>query len=118
MVLKNADIDLLIKMENIIGINEKYLFGKNNDKKCTINWYDGTQTKVTREDFSDFIALIERALRDKKTASDRSNKYNKRNKEYHRLMGNMCDAKKRGNMEKYDYWKQQLEEYKNSKECD
>jgi hypothetical protein len=59
--------------------------------------------------------LIERALQDKQKASDRANKFNKTNKEYHRLMGNMCDAKKRGNIEKYNYWKQQLEEYKKNK---
>ena len=44
MVLKNEDINLLIKMENLIGMNEKRLFGKNKDKKCTVNWYDNTTT--------------------------------------------------------------------------
>jgi len=115
MVLKNEDINLLIKMENLIGMNEKKLFGKNNNKKCTVNWHDGTQTIIDRGDFSDFLALIERALQDKQKASDKANEFNKANKEYHRLMGNMCDAKKRGNIEKYNYWKQQLEEYKKNK---
>lgn len=65
MVLKNEDISLLIKMENLIGVNEKRLFGRNKDKKCTINWSDGTQTIITIEDFADFMALIERAIKDK-----------------------------------------------------
>jgi len=115
MVLKNEDINLLIKMENLIGMNEKRLFGKNKDKKCTVNWYDGTTTTVDFDDFTSFMNLVERALQDKQKASDKANKFNKANKEYHRLMGNMCDAKKRGNIEKYNYWKQQLEEYKKNK---
>lgn len=69
MILKNKDINLLIKMENLIGINEKRLFGRNKDKKCIVNWYDGTQTIITIEDFADFMELIERALQDKKNAS-------------------------------------------------
>jgi len=115
MVLKNEDINLLIKMENLIGMNEKRLFGKNNNKQCTVNWYDGTTTIIDKDDFLDFMALIERALQDKQKASDRANKFNKANKEYHRITCNMAGAKRRGNMERYEYWKQQLIEYKQKK---
>ena len=31
-MLKNEDINLLIKMENLIGINEKKIFGRNKNK--------------------------------------------------------------------------------------
>ena len=84
MILKNKDINLLIKMENLIGINEKRLFGRNKDKKCIVNWYDGTRTIVTREDFADFMALIERAIQDKKDASKKVAQYHKDNAEKHR----------------------------------
>lgn len=67
MILKNEDINLLIKMENLIGINEKKIFGRNKNKECMVDWYDGTQTIITIEDFADFMELIERALQDKKT---------------------------------------------------
>lgn len=84
MVLKNEDINLLIKMENLIGMNEKKLFGRNKDKKYIINWYDGTQTIITREDFADFMALIERAIQDKKVVSKKVAQYHKDNAEKHR----------------------------------
>lgn len=116
MVLKNEDINLLIKMENLIGMNEKRLFGKNKDKKCTVNWYDSTTTTIDFNDFVSFINLVERALQDKQKANDRANKFNKANKEYHRITCNMADAKRRGNTERYEYWKQQLVEYKQKKQ--
>lgn len=84
MMLKNKDINLLIKMENLIGINEKKIFGRNKNKECIVDWYDGTQTIVTREDFADFMALIERAIQDKKDASKKVAQYHKDNAERHR----------------------------------
>jgi hypothetical protein len=84
MVLKNEDINLLIKMENLIGMNEKRLFGKNKDKKCTVNWYDNATTTIDFDDFISFMDLIERALQDKQKASDKVAQYHKDNAEKHR----------------------------------
>lgn len=84
MMLKNEDINLLIKMENLIGINEKKIFGRNKNKECIVDWYDGTQTIITIEDFADFMALIERAMKDKQAASDKVAQYHKDNAEKHR----------------------------------
>ena len=84
MVLKNEDINILIKMENLIGMNEKQLFGEDKSKECVVNWYDNTQTTITAEDFADFMALIERAVKDKQTASDKVAQYHKNNAEKHR----------------------------------
>lgn len=95
MILKNDDIDLLIKMENLIGMNEKKLFGKNKDKKCKVKWYDDTKTTIDFDDFISFMNLIERALQDKQKASDRSNKYNKANREYHNITVNMAHYRKK-----------------------
>ena len=47
---KNEEISLLIKMENLIGTNEKLLFGKNKDKIYMVD-----TTKISYEDFTDFI---------------------------------------------------------------
>lgn len=84
MVLKNEDINLLIKMENLIGMNEKRLFGKNKDKKCIVNWYDNTTTTINFDDFISFMNLIERAMKDKQKASDKVAQYHKDNAEKHR----------------------------------
>lgn len=110
MFIKNEDIHLLIKMENLIGMNEKTIFGKKKDKSV---WIDGME--ITFDDFISYINLIDRILNNKKKLSDKANQFNKANKEYHRITCNMADAKRRGNMERYEYWKQQLVEYKQRK---
>ena len=76
-MLKNSEIDLLVKMENLIGNNEKLLFsddGKGNNEASGIAY----------SDFLDFINLIEKEMQVKKVASQKSNAYNKKNPEKHR----------------------------------
>lgn len=115
MIVKNKDIELLIKMENLIGVNEKKLFGKNGDKECIVKWYDNTETIITKDDFLDFMALIERVLQNKRKASEKSNKYNKEHKDYHRIMANLCGARKSGNKENIEKYSKMLEDFKKSK---
>lgn len=115
MVLKNEDINLLIKMENLIGMNEKLLFGEDNDKECIVKWYDDTETIITKDDFLDFMCLIERVIKEKKIASDRTNNYNKKHKEYHRLTSNLYNARKSGNVEKIKKYSKMLEDLKKEK---
>lgn len=76
-MLKNSEIDLLVKMEKLIGNNEKLLFsddGKGNNEASGIAY----------SDFLDFINLIEKEMQVKRTASQKSNAYNKKNPEKHR----------------------------------
>lgn len=115
MVLKNEDIELIIKMENLIGMNEKKLFGKNGDKKCIVKWYDNTETIITKDDFLDFMCLIERVIKNKKKASEKANNYNKKNKEYHNLMNKLCGARKSGNVENIEKYSKMLEDLKKNK---
>ena len=79
MFLKNDDIHLMIKMENIIGLNEKTIFGEDKSKKI---WTDGME--ITFDDFISYINLIDRILNNKKVLSDKSNAYNKAHTEKHR----------------------------------
>lgn len=69
-MLKNKDIELLIKMENLIGCNEKILF-------------DNNKTDVTKSDFIDFMNLIEKEIQTKRKQSEKANAYNKAHKEKH-----------------------------------
>ena len=114
MVLKNKDINLLIKMENLIGMNEKTLFGEDNNKKCIVNWYDGTTTVVDKNDFLNFMALIERALKDKQEMASVANNYKKipKNRKRANIIQNINNAKHRNDKAKIDYWTKKLEEYK------
>ena len=84
MVLKNEDINILIKMENLIGVNEKKLFGRHKNKKCISHWYDGTNIIISFDDFLNFMDLIERALQDKQKASDKVAQHHKDNANKHR----------------------------------
>lgn len=60
MYISKRDIELLIKMENLIGCNEKILF--ENDFPYIVRWADGDVTVITKEDFNDFINLVEKMI--------------------------------------------------------
>ena len=90
MFLKNEDIHLLIKMENVIGMNEKTIFGKKKDKTI---WIDGME--ITFDDFVSYINLIDRILQNKKKLSDKSNAYNKAHPEKHRQYNREYERRKR-----------------------
>lgn len=90
MFLKNEDIHLLIKMENVIGMNEKTIFGKKKDKSI---WIDGME--ITFDDFVSYINLIDRILQNKKKLSDKSNAYNKAHPEKHRKYNREYERRKR-----------------------
>jgi hypothetical protein len=114
-VITNKDLEVLIKMENLIGIKSKELFGKNKDKSVIVKWFDDTETVITVEDFLDYMVVIEKIIEDKKRLSDKSNKYNKENKEYHKIMNSISYFRKNGNSEKLEFWEMKLREYKEKK---
>lgn len=112
MFLKNEDIHLLIKMENIIGMNEKTIFGKKKDKAI---WIDGME--ITFDDFVSYINLIDRILQNKKKLAERSNAYNKAHPEKHRqlqkeYLKRHTDKRKQYQKEYYQKNKEKLAEYK------
>ena len=67
MFIKNKELELMIKMETAIGMNEKKLFGKNKNKAIKICDY-----KITYDDFIDYINLIQKLIEQR----DRQNKAN------------------------------------------
>lgn len=86
-MLKNSEIDLFVKMENLIGNNEKLLFsddGKGNNEA----------SGVAYSDFIDFINLIEKEMQVKRTASQKSNAYNKKHPEKHREQNRETDRRR------------------------
>lgn len=90
MFLKNEDIHLMIKMENVIGINSKRIFGKNGTKTiCT----DGLE--ITYHDFIAYLNLIERILENKKKLSAQANAYNKSHPEKHREINKRYNERKK-----------------------
>ena len=64
MYINNDEIDLMIKIENLVGCNLSLLFP--NDEPFKMKEYDGTYTVVTRDDFNAYWNLIERLINKKK----------------------------------------------------
>jgi hypothetical protein len=80
----------MIKMENVIGMNEKTIFGEDKTKPIEI---DGME--ITYYDFVDYINLIDRILQNKKKLSEKSNAYNKAHPEKHRKYNRDYERRKR-----------------------
>lgn len=101
MAIKNKDINIMVEVEELL--HEKLIetneVGENNK-----NWEIWTQ----------YWNVVERFIQEKQKASDRTNKWNKSNRQYHRITNNIYNNKKSGNKEKLAYWKQELEKLKNS----
>ena len=97
----------LIKMENLIGIHEKQLFKKPTKVKTPEGEYI-----ITKDDFIDFINLIERQIHEREQRNQKANEFNKKHKEYHRIINNMHYFRKTNNIERLEYWQNKLEEYK------
>lgn len=107
-IIKNEDLKIMVEVEELLhkklvetnGIkddNGGYYFDEN-DEECNI-WVS-------------YWNLVERLIVDKQKSSQKANEYNKRNKEYHRIMNNICSSKKSGNIEKVEYWQNELKKMK------
>ena len=90
MFLKNEDIHLMIKMENVIGMNKNRIFGKDGTKTVYV---DGLE--INYHDFIAYLNLIDRILENKKKLSAKSNAYNKAHPEKHREINRRYEERKR-----------------------
>ena len=69
MYINNDELDLMIKIENLVGCNSSLLFPDNEPFK--IKEYDGSYTVVTRDDFNAYWNLIERLINKKKKRNEK-----------------------------------------------
>lgn len=114
-MLKNSEIELMIKMENIIGKYSNEIFGENKDKVHTIKFYDGTEYTISNEDFIDYWNLIEKCIQAKKERARKQNERNKRDREYHRITNNITTALKNNDSERLEKYRKKLDEHNNKK---
>lgn len=56
--------------------------------------------------------IIASSMASKMISNEKCKNYNKTHREYNNATSNMCDAKRRGNMERYNYWKRKRDELK------
>lgn len=87
-MLKNKDINLLIRVEHLIGDNLDKLLGETgvwDGREGLSDFYKDDPTwTFDRDDFHDLWSLIERELEEKRKMSERVNEYHKREPEKHR----------------------------------
>lgn len=85
MFINNDELDLMIKIENLVGCNLSLLFPDNEPFK--IKEYDGTYTIITRDDFNDYWNLIERLINKKKIRNKRQAKLNREKRKIDPMYG-------------------------------
>lgn len=69
MYINNDELELMIKIENLVGCNLSLLF--TNDEPFKMKNYDGSYTVVTKEEFTEYWNLIERLLNKKKIRNEK-----------------------------------------------
>lgn len=114
-VITNEDLDIMCEVEHLLhkkleetnGIKDTfrgkdYYYFDENDKEYEV-WVK-------------YWNMVERFCQAKDRSRERARKFNKDNKEYHRLNVNLYAAIKRKDKEKEEYWRNKLKEYKNDSE--
>lgn len=103
-LVKNEELEIIIKMENLIGNSKDKIFG--NKEEIKIN-----DTIITLEDFTDFMNIIENLIQEKQKRNKISNDFNKKNKEIHKITNLIAYHKKKGNIDKMNYYIKERERY-------
>lgn len=106
-MLTKQEENTLIKIENLIGLHEKQLF----KKPTKVTTPEGDYI-ITKDDFIDFINLIEKHLQVRKQRNQKVNEFNKNHKEYHKIINSIHEARKTSNIKRLEYWQNKLNEYK------
>lgn len=103
-IVKNNELDIIIKMENLIESNKDKIF--QNNKEIKIN-----DKVITLKDFNSFKNIIENMVQDKQKRNTISNSFNKQHKELHKITSQITYYKKVGNIEKMNEYIEKREEY-------
>ena len=72
MYINNKELELMIKIENLVGCNLSLLFP--NDEPFKMRNYDGSYTVISRDEFTEYWNLIERLINKKKIRNERQAK--------------------------------------------
>lgn len=92
--IKKKDLQTLIKVEHLLYEKLKETDSLNNDYEYDL-WIS-------------YYNIVENIINDISKLNKKSNEWNKKNKDYHRIMNNLYDSKKRNNKEKINYWENEL----------
>lgn len=88
MFMTNKDIEILIRIENLVGMNEKKLFDSKGEFHYVETYYENGKkytepATVTMGDFVDYINLVEKVLLQREENRRRSREFVRNNPEKH-----------------------------------
>ena len=95
-IITNKDIKTMIEVEEFL--HKKLVETNANDEEINL--------------WTKYRNLVEELIKNKKDCNIKANKWNKENKEYHRIMNNICSNRKKGNEEKLKYWENEMKKIK------
>ena len=72
MNISNDELELMIKIENLVGCNLSLLFP--DDEPFKMKNYDGTYTIITKDDFIDYWNLIEKLINKRNERQAKANR--------------------------------------------
>lgn len=93
-VVRNSDIEVLEKISSLL---DRRYHTFNTEEMLLVDNFNG---------------IVQRFKNTKKELSEKNNNYNKAHKEYHRISVNMYAARKSGNIERAQYWENELNKLK------
>lgn len=109
-IITNEDIKVMVDVEELL---HKKLVQTNAIKDS--EYLEGYHFDENDEEYNlwcKYWTMIERFIKTKKDLASKQNKWNKANKEYHRITNNISTNKKSGNKEKEQYWRNELKKFK------
>ena len=111
-VITNDDIKTMVKVEELLHNKIQKESGIKDIDKNGNEYYYFNENDEEYNLWVKYWNIVEKFIQNKRYASKKSNEYNKRNKEYHRIMNNICACRKSGNLERVAYWENELKKMK------
>lgn len=111
-MVKNEDLEIMIKIEYLIMSENRQKMIKELDKKGTCYFND---IEITTDDINRYWNIIEEIKKEKSIRNEKQKVWNKNNHTFHRITNNISNNRVHGNLEKMEYWKEELRKYKESK---
>lgn len=112
-MVSNEDLEIMIKIEYLIMSENRLNMIKelNENGKCYFN-----DIEINDNDINRYWNIIDMIKKNKATRNEKQKVWNKNHKEIHRLNNNISNNRVSGNIEKMEYWQEELKKYKESKE--
>ena len=93
-VMNSQELKTLIKIEHLLWVEGKKIFGKNYQKQVKY-CYQGELDYITYDDFMDFYSVVDKVIADRKKLSKSIAEYHKANRDKHNAYNREWAKRKR-----------------------